>query len=148
LKSETVKLGLEAGGGYLWENQETSRDYWTLRFGQRLEWKLSERVSLWESVSFVPEAADFANHYFLAEAGLKTRLSDRWALRTFVRNTYDATPAGGREENDLSVIAGLSYALAGLPAEEAAPVRRSLKPAKADPTTPAMGWTRTAAIGF
>lgn len=148
LKSENVKLALEAGGGYLWENQESSRDYWVLRFGQRLEWKLSERVSLWESVSFVPEAADFNNHYILAEAGLKTRLSDRWALRTFVRNTYDATPAGGREENDLSVIAGLSYALAGLPAEEAAPVRRSLKPAKVDPAAPAMGWTRTAAVGF
>lgn len=148
LKNENVKLALEAGGGYLWENQEASRDYWVLRFGQRLEWKLSERVSLWENVSFVPEAADFNNHYILAEAGLKTRLSDRWALRTFVRNTYDATPAGGREQNDLSVIAGLSYAMAGLPADEAASVRRSLKPAKVDPAAPAMGWTRTAAVGF
>jgi putative salt-induced outer membrane protein YdiY len=148
LKSDKVKLALEAGGGYLWENQEARRDYWTLRFGQRLEWKLSDRISFWESVSFVPEAADFDNHYLLAEAGLKTRLSDRWALRTFVRSTYDATPAAGREENDLSLIAGLSYALAGLPAEEAAPVRRSLKPAKASPAEPAMGWTRTAAVGF
>lgn len=148
LKSDKVKLALEAGGGYLWENQGVSQDYWVLRFGQRLEWKLSDRISFWESISFVPEATDFDNHYLMAEAGLKTRLSDRWALRTFVRNTYDATPAAGREENDLSLIAGLSYALGGLPAEDAAPVRRSLKPAKAALTPPAMGWMRTAAVGF
>ncbi len=148
LKSDAVKLAIEAGGGYLWENQSERRDYWTLRFGQRLEWQLNERVTLWESLSFVPEAADFGNYYLMAEAGLKTRLSDRWALRTFVRSTYDATPAGGREENDLSVIAGLSYALGGLPAEETAPVRRSLKPANAAPAAPALGWSRTAAVGF
>ena len=148
LKSDTVKLALEAGGGYLWEDQGGRRDYWVLRFGQRLEWKISERVTFWESVSYVPEAADFSNYFLMAEAGLKTRLSKRWALRTFVRNTYDATPAGGQEENDFSLIAGLSYALAGLPEEEAAPVRRSLKPAKVDPAAPAMGWTRTATVGF
>jgi putative salt-induced outer membrane protein YdiY len=148
LKNDSVKLALEAGGGYLWENQGDRRDYWTLRFGQRLEWRLNDRVSLWESVSFVPEAADFGNYYMLAEAGLKTRLSNRWSLRTFVRNTYDATPAAGREENDLSIIAGLSYALGGLPAEDPAPVRRSLKPAKAAPADPAQGWSRTAAVGF
>lgn len=148
LKSDAVKLALEAGGGYLWEDQGVRRDYWTLRFGQRLEWQLSDRVSLWESVSFVPEAADFGNYYMLSEIGLKTRLSDRWALRTFARSTYDATPSGGREEHDLSVVAGLSYAMGGLPAEDAAPVRRSLKPAAAAPADPALGWSRTASIGF
>jgi putative salt-induced outer membrane protein YdiY len=148
LKSDRVKLAIEAGGGYLWENQGTKDDYFALRFGQRLEMRLSDRVTLWESVSFVPQATDFDNHYLIAEAGLKTRLSDRWALRTFVRNTYDATPSAGREENDLSLIAGVSYSLGGLPPEDAAPVRRSLKPAKAAPVAPAMGWTRTAALGF
>ena len=148
VKSDAVKLSVEGGLGYVWENQGVKDDYLVWRFGQRLEMRLSDRVTLWESVSFVPQASDFSNSYLIAEAGFRTRLSERWALRTFVRNVYDATPAVGREKNDLSLIAGVSYALGGLPPEEAAPVRRSLKPAKAAPAAAAKGWARTAGLGF
>jgi putative salt-induced outer membrane protein YdiY len=148
VKNDQVKLSVEAGLGYLWEDQGGRDDYLVWRLSQRLEMRLSDRVTLWESVSLVPRASDFSNSYVVAEAGVRTRLSDRWAFRTFVRNIYDSTPASGEVENDLSLIAGVSYALGGLPAEEAAPLRRSLKPAMAAPAPPALGWTRTAGLGF
>lgn len=148
LKSDTTRLALEAGAGYIWEDQGgLSADYVALRFAEKFEHKLTATSKLWQSVAYVPEAEDFGNYFLEAELGLAVQLSGHWQLRTFVRDTYDSTPAAGAEKNDVSVIAALAYSLGGFP-EEAPAGRKSLKPAKAKAAVAPMGWTATAGAGF
>lgn len=149
IKNDTAKLALEAGFGYLWEDQGTKNEYTTVRAAQRFELALSDRVSLWEKVIYSAEAGDFDNYTLSAEVGISTRLSDSWALRTVARNSYDATPAAGAKENDLSILSGLSYTLGGIKTAAAPSGRPSLFPGAPGPAgDPASGWTRSAAFGL
>ena len=149
IKNDTTKLAFEAGFGYLWEDQGVEDEYAVVRAAQRFELALSDRVSLWEKVAYFAEAGDFNNYTITAEVGISTRLTDSWALRTVARNTYDATPAAGADENDLTVLSGLSYTLGGIKSSAAASGRPSLFPGAPGPAgDPDSGWTRSAAFGL
>lgn len=147
IKNDATKLALEAGAGYLWEKQGVKDDYFTLRFAERFEHKLSNRVKLVESVIYQPKADDFGNYILTAEAGLSFAISKHWAVKASVRDQYDSTPAAGRDANDLAVLASLSYSLAGF-TEDAPAARRTLKPDKKREADPSMGWTNTASLAF
>ncbi len=147
IKNDTTKLALEAGAGYLWEKQGVKDDYFTLRFAERFEHKLSNRVKFVESVVYQPRAEDFGDYILTAEAGFTFAISRHWAVKASMRNQYDSTPAAGTRSNDLAVLASLSYSLAGF-TDEGPAKRRSLKPEKKKADAPAMGWTNTAALGF
>lgn len=148
IKTERDSLAVEFGPGYTWEKQgRTSSDYVNLRFAQRFEHKLGPGAKLWQSVAFIPEAGDFSNHLITGEIGLDTRVTDHWSVRTFLRYQRDNTPALGREKDDLSLMLGVGYSLAGFPEPEK-PGRRTLKPKREAPAAAAKGWTTTAALGY
>ncbi len=112
LKNDRTRLALEVGGGYAWEKVGGATDeYFTLRFAQRLTHQLTDTMSLFQSVSFVPEAGDFDNYSIDAQAGIETAMTDRLSLRVFAQNRYDSTPAAGLEKNDFGVFSTLSLAL-------------------------------------
>ena len=149
IKNDATLLAFEAGAGYLWEEQGgIADDYFTVRLAQRFTHKINSRVKFQESVAFVTEAEDWDNWYLVADAGFSFRVSRNWAVNTYVRNTYDNTPAAGQDSNDLAVMATLSYALRGLADEPEAPGRRTLKEKKKAAAAPDMGWTNSAGIGF
>ncbi len=112
IKSDRTKLAIEAGPGYLWEEVGgVKADYLTVRFAERFTHQLTETLSLFQSVSFTTEAEDFDNYYIVADAGIETRLSDRWSLRIYAQDRYDPLPAAGQEKNDFGLFTGLSFAL-------------------------------------
>lgn len=148
LKDETHSLAFELGPGYTWENQGGIDDsYLNLRFSERYERKLGDYSKLWQSLTFTPEASDFTNHLITAELGVDTRITDHWSLRSFLRYQRDNSPAAGRDEDDLSLMLGVGYSLAGFP-EPKKSGRRTLKPDREIPSATPMGWTRTAALGY
>lgn len=108
LKGETTTLSLEAGPSYVWEKLGgVEDDYLALRFLERLEVKVAAGSKIWQSAEFVPEAGDFENYLLTAELGAEAPLAGRLNLRVVLKDTYDNTPAEGREENDLSIIGGV-----------------------------------------
>jgi putative salt-induced outer membrane protein YdiY len=149
LSSETSKLVFDAGFGYVWEKQGSAEiEDFAWRVGQRFDTALSASTSFYQSLSYLASTGNSDDWWVTAEAGLKIALSEHWAVNTMVRYVHDNNPAAGAEEGDLSVMAGLSYSLAGFPTGAAPKVRRTLKPAKTAAAVPAMGWSSSAALGF
>ncbi|MBK1834742.1 DUF481 domain-containing protein [Roseibacillus ishigakijimensis] len=148
LKDDRTKLSFEFGPGYAWEQQGDERDdFVTLRFAQRFEHELSVRSKVWQSVVMTPRVEDFGDYFLTFEAGVESRLSEHWAWRASLRYLHDSTPEADKEEGDLALLFGLSYALGGLP-EAAEEGRRTLKPVEEAATDPKMGWVSTAALGL
>ncbi|WP_411826629.1 YdiY family protein [Luteolibacter sp. AS25] len=146
---DDLKLAFEFGPGYTWEEQSgVKSDFATLRFTEKFEWSFSENSKLWQAVSFTPSVEDFSDYLLDFEAGIETRITSAWSLRTFVRHRIDSTPAVGKGRSDTSLILGLAYELGGLPEPDESGGRRSLMPGEeAEPVTP-KGWVSIAALGF
>jgi putative salt-induced outer membrane protein YdiY len=147
VKNDRASLSFEAGPGYTWESQGGLTDrFANIRVGEKFEFKINSRSKFFQSFSYIPEIGDFSNYSLVSEAGIDTRISDSWMLRTFVRNQYDSTPAFGRKSHDTALVIGLGYALGGYPEPEAEG-RRTLK-AERKAAAAAMGWTTSGALGF
>ncbi|BCX48500.1 hypothetical protein HAHE_24080 [Haloferula helveola] len=149
LDSERATLVIEGGPGYAWEKQGgISRDFATFRLAERFEYRFTETTKLWQSLSWTPKVKDPSDNLIHFELGLETRLTDRWALRTFVQHRTDTSPAPGRGRTDTSFIAGVAYDLGGLGDPEEGGGRRSLFPGEEEDAPKKEGWASTAAIGF
>lgn len=112
VKSDRREFTVEAGPAYLWEKVDgASDDYFTLWFGQRYACQATKTAKVWEAVKYTPEAADFGNYLLTAEVGVEAAMSERLSLRVVLQDSYDSTPAEGKERNDLSLIAGIGFTL-------------------------------------
>lgn len=148
IKNESTVLALEAGFGYIWEDQGGLTDsYWGYRAGQRFSHTTANGIKLTESVSWTPELDNSDNWLLTAQAGVAVPVSTHWAVGVAGRYTLDNTPAAGLEKDDLAVLATLSYSLKGF-APEAAATRRTLKAEKKAAALPDMGWSRMAGLAF
>lgn len=145
---EDVKLAFELGPGYTWRKRGgMADDFATLRLAEKFEWNFSPTTRFWQSASMTQNVKDFSGYLIDVELGLETRITDSWALRTFVRHRIDSEPAAGKGDSDTSLILGLSYQLGGFPDSEEEDERRSLlviEEASEDPD----GWISVAALGF
>jgi len=114
INNDTTKLSIEAGVGYVWEDQGGVTDeYVGFRAAQSFSYALSERSSIYETIEYLSELEDFENYSLVAEAGIVTRLTEKLSLKTLVRGTYDNTVPADIDDTDWSLITSLSYALAG-----------------------------------
>jgi putative salt-induced outer membrane protein YdiY len=130
------------------ERNGTESDFATLRLAEKFEWKFSPTTRFWQSVSITPEVGDFGKYLLDFEAGIETRISSSWSLRTFVRHRIDSDPSPGKGRSDTALILGLAYELGGLPEPEESGGRRSLIPGEEGGGDDSKGWVSTAALGF
>lgn len=112
VKNEKRTLSLEAGPSYVWEEVggETA-DYLALRFAERYECQALPNAKLVQTLEYVPEAEDFDNYRLTGEVGVEAAMSERLGLRVVLQDTYVNIPAAGKDRNDLSLIAGLTFSL-------------------------------------
>ena len=123
LKTDQRSLSLEAGPTYVWERvaalsdeeppveSYVKDDYLALRVAQRYVCQVLENAKLVQTLEYLPDVEDFDNYLLNFEAGIEAAMNDHLSLRLVVQNKYDNTPADGRERNDVSVLAGLSFSL-------------------------------------
>ncbi len=110
LKNDRFTLSGEFGPGYVFEKLGSdTRDYLTLRFGERFTWKISDRARLWQSADYNPRTENFGDYVLNAEVGVESDISKHVALQAYVQDSYRSEPAAGRESNDLKVMAGIKY---------------------------------------
>jgi putative salt-induced outer membrane protein len=150
INRENTKLSFEAGPGYAWEEQGGSRsEFATIRLAQRFEHHFSKTSKVWQSLSWTPRADDPDDALAEFEAGVETRITRQWSLRSYLRYRFDDTPAAGRSRYDTALMLGLSYNLNGLPdPEEGGSSRRSLMPDDLPEDEKKDGWISIAALGF
>ena len=117
IRSDTTRLNVELGGAWVAEDVggRASSDFWAWRAAEMFNIKLSKTATIRQSVTLVPEVGDFENFIVTAELGAESAMTERINLRIVLQDRFDNTPAekdGVRlEENDISLITGLSVHL-------------------------------------
>ncbi|MGD9874058.1 MAG: YdiY family protein [Kiritimatiellia bacterium] len=110
--SDKTKLGIEAGVAYIFEDvADVTEDYAALRLAQNFSRQISETAKIFESVEYLPEIEDFDNYLLNGEVGIEAAINSSASIRVSVKDKYDSTPGEGLEENDVSLIAALSFIL-------------------------------------
>lgn len=110
--SETQKLSGEAGAAYIKEKLAGEEDdRMVARVSERYEVKASATATVWEQVEYLPSVEDFSRSLINAEIGAEAAMNVRLSLRVVLQDKYNSDPAPDKDENDLTLIAGLSYKL-------------------------------------
>lgn len=112
LKSDALKLSVEAGPSYLVEKVDgVDGDHLVLRLADRLEWQCSDTAKMWQSAEFLPQVDDVDNYLLHAEVGAEAAMTSRVSLRLVLQDRYNSRPADGKKHNDLTLIAGVGISL-------------------------------------
>lgn len=111
IKNDKQTLSVEAGLSYVLEKVGgISDDYLAFRFAERYEQTLSKTAKGWQAAEYLPTAADFGDYLMSAELGVEAAINSSMNLRVVLQDKYDSTPGVGLQSNDLTLIAGISYA--------------------------------------
>ena len=112
LMSDRQKLSGEAGVTYIQSKQAgATDDRVALRLAERYDLKVSATASVWESAEYLPSTKDFSQSLINGEIGAEAAMNAKLSLRVVMQDKYNSEPAPGKEQNDLAVIAGLTYKL-------------------------------------
>jgi len=120
IKNDKMTLSAEVGPGWVAEKvggedpagnslPGVTDEYFTIRFAERFEYKLTKTTRIWEMAEYMPQIDDWGNYVINAELGIETSISKSVNLRTYLQDTYRSEPAPGAKENDLKLIAGVQY---------------------------------------
>jgi len=66
-------------------------------------------VRLIQEADITPKVDDLENYVFNFSATIEADLTEKFAVRLTVQDTYRSEPAPGRKENDLRIMAGVAY---------------------------------------
>ena len=112
IKSDRNTLSGETGINYIKDKVAgVEDDRFALRFAERSEHKLGASSKVWQSVEYLPTVDDFGNYLLNAEIGAEAAMTTKLSLRVVAQDKYNSEPSPGKDENDLTVIAGVSYKL-------------------------------------
>jgi len=111
IKNDKTTLSGETGPGLVLEQFKgaSSRNYFTVRAGEKFTHKFNEHVSIAQYAEFQPRIDDLGDYYFEAGATLSAKLVGNLATTWTIRDIYRSEPATGRVKNDVQFLAGLSY---------------------------------------
>ena len=72
-------------------------------------WKISKTSEFNEKAEITGDVSDLGRYFLRLEANLVTAITDSWAVKLTVIDTYDSRPVGlGIKENDIIFVAGIS----------------------------------------
>lgn len=112
IKEKHQKLLFEAGPSYIWEEVAGDSDHYAaLRLAERYDHKLSDTSKLWQSLEVLPQVDDFGRYLANFELGVEAKLNETLNLRVVLQDKYNSEPGDGNDENDITLIAGISMKL-------------------------------------
>jgi putative salt-induced outer membrane protein YdiY len=120
VKNTNTALRGEVGPGFVWEedaanktatqtNGVTHHAYYTLRFAERFDQRLSDHAKLWQTVEILPQVDKFENYILNAVLGVESSMTKTLSLQAVLADSYHSRPPAGRLKNDLKLIAGVKY---------------------------------------
>ena len=111
IKNAKTTLSGELGPGIVFEQFEggTGSQYFTVRAGEKFTHKFNDKVRLLQEADITPKVDDLDNYVFNFQATLEADLTEKLAVRLTGQDTYRSSPAPGRKENDLRILAGIAY---------------------------------------
>ncbi len=110
IKSDSTKVNGEIGPSFITERLGgENKSYVTMRVTERAEHALNKGSKIWEQVDYLPQVDDFNNYLVNSEVGAEAALNTRLSLRIVAADKFNSMPAGGRKENDITLISALVY---------------------------------------
>lgn len=111
ISNDRLKLKLESGPAFIFErlNGSGTDNYLTLRLAEEVQWKINDRASIVQGMEYLPQVSDFGNFVMNFNLGLSTKITERASATITFQDFYRSVPAPGRRENDLRLMAGISY---------------------------------------
>lgn len=108
-----LQLSGDVGAQYQSINYETApdRDYMSARFGENLTWKISDKLTITQKLTFSPNVGDFSDYRVRFELQAAYPLFKRVTLSLSLIDQFDSQPPAGVDNNDLQVqsLLGLSF---------------------------------------
>ncbi len=110
--NDRQKLSGEAGVAYIKDKVGGNEDdRMVVRLAERCEFKVSATASVWEQAEYLPSMEDFSQCLVNGEIGAEAAMNASLSLRVVLQDKYNSEPAPGKDENDLTLIASLTYKL-------------------------------------
>ncbi len=105
LKTGRFILNTEVGSQYLVRELSTgvSQDNVYLRFAENATWQIAERVTLKETLAYLPQSLEFGNYRLNLETTVSFALFSRFSLNFTVVNLFNSRPAPGVESDQLQI---------------------------------------------
>lgn len=108
LRSDTNTLSTESSLVYVMEEQSgVSDNYTAFRVAQNFEHKF-ENARIWQSFEGIFDLSELESYFMNAEIGAEAKLTARLGLRVVLKDKYNNQPESGVENNDLTLISGIS----------------------------------------
>lgn len=112
IKSDRNTLSSEAGVNYIQDKVAGDEDNrYALRLAERSEHKIGATSKVWQSAEYLPTVDDFSQYLLNAELGAEAAMTTKVSLRVVLQDKYNSEPGAGKDQNDLTLIAGVSYKL-------------------------------------
>jgi len=110
VKEENTSLSIEVGPSYTFEKIAGAgeRNYFSVYAGQRFNHQLSDRLSVFQSLTVSLDTEDTDNYVLDARAGVDVKLTEKISWQTGIQNIYDNQPAPGAEDNDFLLTTGFA----------------------------------------
>jgi putative salt-induced outer membrane protein YdiY len=112
LSSKALSLEVDLGfSGVIEKYYDTdlTHTYAGMRGGLDLDWKISETAEFTEKLEVVSAASRLSNYFLRFEANVVAALTQSWALKLTLADSYDNRPLGTKiKRNDVVLIAGSS----------------------------------------
>jgi len=111
VKNDKLTVKLESGPAFIFERLKGAGtdNYLTLRLAEEVQWKINDRASIRQSVEYLPQVEEFGNYVLNFNLGLSTKITEKASATITFQDFYRSVPAPGRRENDLRLMAGISY---------------------------------------
>ena len=112
INEEKRKLDTSVGINGVYErtaDDEDNRAEW--RVAANYLWQISETASYYFHVEYSADVEDSEDGSGLLYTGLKSQISGKLSMFAELRDEYDNKPAASTDNNDVTILAGLSYQL-------------------------------------
>jgi hypothetical protein len=100
-----LAVNAELGGQYqrFSYSQQADRSIWSVRFGQNLTWRPTDRLTVTERLQFLPSVTDLQDYHARFELIAAYPLFKRITISLNVINEYESLPARSVDNNDLQI---------------------------------------------
>lgn len=113
IESAKANFNTEAGVSWVYErytDPDTTRSHVAARLAYHYDRKLSDQVSFFHNLEFLPSVENFNQYLVTADAGIRAKLTNDFFSELKVELTYNSEPAAGKLRTDVRYIASLGWA--------------------------------------
>jgi putative salt-induced outer membrane protein YdiY len=111
IESAAFNFSTEVGGNWIIEDYDTSGQdqKFAIRLAYHIDKKLSDKVSVFHNLEWLPAIDDPSDYILNVDAGIKAMMTTNWFSQLKVTWQRDSTPAPGSLKDDTRFLIGIGW---------------------------------------